>query len=158
MTSFFAFQEIWRFFRKNVWNIFGTKNREKWCFSWCFDSWLSILWVPFFQGLLRFLSHCPIKKDDIMYVIFSKIESLEKVCHCCSFCQMCLMPKKLLTTEVVFTGSCKLKSQNCSRHIDCCNWYESCKKLPWSTYFFLSCLVPMCDFWLDNLVDTKLAV
>ena len=34
-----------------------------------------------FQGL-RFLSHCPIKKDDIMYVIFSKIESLEKVCHC----------------------------------------------------------------------------
>ena len=89
-----------------------------------------------FQGL-RFLSHCPIKKDDIMYVIFSKIESLEKVCHCCSFYQMCLMPKKLLTTEVVFTGSCKLKSQNCSRHIDCCNWYESCKKLPWSTYFFI---------------------
>ena len=110
-----------------------------------------------FQGL-RFLSHCPIKKDDIMYVIFSKIESLEKVCHCCSFCQMCLMPKKLLTTEVVFTGSCKLKSQNCSRHIDYCNWYESCKKLPWSTYFFLSYLVPMCDFWLDNLIDTKLAV
>ena len=113
---FSPFKKFGDFFRKNAWNIFGAQIREKWCFSWCFDSWLSILWVPFFQGLLRFLSHCPIKKDDIMYVIFSKIESLEKVCHCCSFCQMCLMPKKLLTTEVVFTGSCKLKSQNCSRH------------------------------------------
>ena len=49
----------------------------------------------FFSGssLFLILSHCPIKKNDIMYVIFSKIESL--VWWCLSLLSRCVWCRKV---------------------------------------------------------------